>query len=323
MANPVQLNLSPFLQMHYQALSAHPGSPLKEYHNKPEVLDRIMTVYVNNLKKTVPKTTACGGTLAFAAAWIVGLGVPGMVLSSLGGAAGGAAAGVATETVKLAMEIRLSKDYIKWKNSIEGPILENFKQILEDHRPFEEFLCYITRDFPEIPVRDSFNRLYNQEAIFKWIDENGTNPYTREPMTREDVSFCSRFATELKDELDSAFGNPEFIGLLGRQPDEMIAGFKSIITSIIKNHNNVIFKKARQEMDKAEAQGLSPVEIIKIYQIHIADIIDDIPELEKPKGLGAILTIESIKDIDSSLFKEAQAVACEVVSKLKRKNHEE
>jgi hypothetical protein len=65
MANPVQLNLSPFLQTHYQALSTHPGSPLKEYYSRPDVLARVTTTYINALKETVPKTTVCGGSLGF------------------------------------------------------------------------------------------------------------------------------------------------------------------------------------------------------------------------------------------------------------------
>jgi hypothetical protein len=180
----------------------------------------------------------------------------------------------------------------------------------------------ITHDFPEIPVRDSFDRLYNQEAIFKWIDEKGTNPFTRKPMTREDVSFCSNFAVQLSDEMGHAFGDPSFIKLLGRHPDEIIKGLKSILSTIITNHNNIIYSRAKQETLAAERRDLPVTEIVKINQTYMANFIYDIPKIEKPKGLAAILTIESIKDLDCSLVKEVQVATCEVASKLLKCDHE-
>jgi hypothetical protein len=251
------------------------------------------------------------------------LGVPGTVLSGFGGAAGGAVAGVVHETVRLAIKIRLSEDYISWKNSIEGPILEDYAKILDTHEPFKKFLCNITHDFPEIPVRNSFGRLYNQEAIFKWIDENGTKPFTRKLMTREDVSFCPDFAVQLSDEVGHAFGDPSFIKLLGRHRDEIIEGLKSILITIITNHNNIIYSRAKQETVAAERRGLSVIEIVKINQTYMVNFIYDIPKIEKPKGLAAILTIESIKDLDCSLVKEVQVAACEVASRLVKGDHEE
>jgi len=316
MANPAELNLHPILQAHYQSLSGGDSS-LKTYYDHPEVMARVKTVYVNALKRTVPKTAAAGGVLGVAVAWAAGLGIPATVLSALGGGLGGVAAGVGYETVKLAVQIRMDEGYKNWKNSVEESILADFERIIDSHPPFADLRCVITEDFPQMPVRDAHGKLYNQADIFEWIDKKGTNPFTREPMTKEDVTFCPRFAPALRHEMGIAFG--ELSHLVGQDRGRIIQGLKAALRSVVQNHNAVVLSRAIQEQQNAIQSGLSPEEINKAYQDQIAAFVH-FPEAAKLDGLAAILTIESIQDINLSLAPKVGRAVGEVIPELAPKS---
>lgn len=304
MANPAQLTLTPFLKTHYPLLWNHPDSTLKHYYSQPDLQIKIETIYREACKNTVPKAAATGGTLGLVLAWMAGLGMPGTALSIVTAGVGGAAAGALYEAKKLSVAIRLDDSYKNWKASIEKPILNDFNTWVDNYEPFEDCVCGISFVFPEVPVRDHFGRLFNQVDIFKWIDENGTHPVTRQRMSRKDVVFCQNFAAQLKEKMEALFRDDVIATISSTNPDKIIEGLKRALHSIINNHNRVVLEQAAHARKEAELAGLPIEEVDRIYQVTRAGFINRPIFDQEPKGLTAILTAET-QELQSVILKEA------------------
>ena len=54
--------------------------------------------------------------------------------------------------------------------------------IMSEGSENEDLICPITLELFHEPVRASDGRVYEREAITKWINEHGTSPYTRQPL---------------------------------------------------------------------------------------------------------------------------------------------
>lgn len=317
MAHPAQLNLPPILAANYEGLRDHPKSTFKAYYNRPEVQDRVLTVYTNALKKTVPKTAASGGLVGLAASWVFGLGIPGTLLSAAGGVAAGTTAGVAYETRRLAMDIRLDGTYSAWKASIEQPILDNFHEVLENYESFQNLRCQITHDFPAIAVRDAFGRVYDQESIYRWIDDHKTHPFTRERMAREDVTLYAGYANNLQESMEAAFGSPIFSQINTENSEEVIKGLKKALETIIANHNEIILGRAQQILDEARADRRPNLEAQRLFIEHLQGLVrlPEQPEAQ-PVGLMAIITAESSTELKEALMKETPLAISSVASRI-------
>jgi hypothetical protein len=51
----------------------------------------------------------------------------------------------------------------------------------------DDLTCPITLELLRDPVLANDGRIYEREAIIKWISENGTSPFTRQPLCIEDL----------------------------------------------------------------------------------------------------------------------------------------
>jgi|GEM_PF-1976949 len=99
------------------------------------------------------------------------------------GAAIGAGIGSLVSATYNVKEMERSKEYTTWRDqAIRDKVFPLFQQFLEKSDVIENFLCPITRDLISTPVRDPKGRVYEQDAIFAWIDR--VVPYTPEALAR-------------------------------------------------------------------------------------------------------------------------------------------
>ena len=61
----------------------------------------------------------------------------------------------------------------------------------------EDDICPITHEPFRDPIRASDGRLYEREAITKWVSEHGTSPFTREPLHWDDLRPASRSTKQI------------------------------------------------------------------------------------------------------------------------------
>lgn len=304
MTNSLPANLPPILEKHYHDLNSYPRSPLKEYYSRDR-LQEIETVYVEALKKTVPKTTLGGGVLGLTASLFGGFGFTATALSALGGAFAGGAAGFAYETHRFSVKTKTNTAYLEWKKSIDAPILESFKDVIKNHKPFEELTCCLTEEVPIVGVRDRLGMLYDRDFIYQWIDSNGTNPFTRELMTRKDVTFCPDFANQMQGELIDAFKSAVVAEKIQRDSSEgIIRGLQAALGSIITNHNEIILQRA----DEAKAKFMRDhpncyrQEAEQIYIKNKEGYIDIDLYAHPQVTTRSILTAESSEELKDAIF---------------------
>ena len=53
--------------------------------------------------------------------------------------------------------------------------------------PADELICPITLELFRDPVRAKDGRVYEREAIVRWISQHGTSPFTRQPLQLNDL----------------------------------------------------------------------------------------------------------------------------------------
>jgi len=103
-------------------------------------------------------------------------------ITAYGAAIGGGIGSLVSATRKV-KEMERSKEYATWRaQAIRDKVFPLFQQFLEKSDVIENFLCPITRDLITTPVRDPKGRVYEQDAIFAWIDR--VVPYTPEALAR-------------------------------------------------------------------------------------------------------------------------------------------
>jgi len=202
-----------------------------------------------------------GGLAGSCVSWLLGFGIQGIILATVGGAV----ADVAYEIGRLAVNIRADRSYLAWKDSIEKPILDSFRAVLENYGSFEALRCPTTFDFPAIAVRDSFGRLYDQKAIYQWIDTHRTHPVTRERMNREDVTFDMDYASRLQEAMETAFGSANFTQINTENSEEEIERLKAALNTAIDDYNEIIFTRAQQAYSAARATEMPRVEAQQLY----------------------------------------------------------
>lgn len=67
----------------------------------------------------------------------------------------------------------------------------------------DELICPITLETFRDPVRASDGRVYERDAIARWIIAHGTSPFTREPLRVEDLQADDRLKTLASRRRDS------------------------------------------------------------------------------------------------------------------------
>jgi U-box domain len=53
--------------------------------------------------------------------------------------------------------------------------------------PPEEYMCSISAELMVDPVNSTSGYIYERAAIEVWLNESGTDPYSREPMTSAEL----------------------------------------------------------------------------------------------------------------------------------------
>lgn len=106
-----------------------------------------------------------------------------------------------------------------------------------------KFFCPISLDIMQFPVNTPDGHTFENSHIVQWLNENSTNPLTREPLKKEDLTHNVKLREEIENFLQKEGLKHEYQNEESLLTEETRNKYKIIVSQIIKNKATITYKR--------------------------------------------------------------------------------